>query len=366
MSAEPLTLVPREPEPTLAQQVVRTGVVLAALVAVGAVIYALRFLLVPVALAFLLRYCLLPLVDLLEDRGLPRWASVLVCFGGLLGAVVGVAMAIWPSLSSWLSESPAPGERSIFEVQLERRLDEWEASGRSLYPNLDWNTLSLKARTFLEYQRRHLMETLPQLALDALSHVGTLALAPVIGLFLLLDGTAMHRAVIGWVPNRSFETVLVLLHRVDRQIASYLRGAASESALVAVLLSTALWVAGMPGAILLGCLYGVLNVIPIVGPLIGASAGLLYALVVPEAPGLGVIAACYAAVYATDAMLINPLVVGRSLNLHPLAIILGLSVGGGLAGIVGMLVSVPAIAVGKAIITTLREAWRHGQLRRVG
>ncbi len=366
MSAAPVTLVPREPEPTLAQQVVRALVLLAALAVLGAVAYALRFLLVPVVLAVLLRYCLQPVVNLLEDRGLPRWAAVLLCFGALLGTGVTLVMEVWPVLDSWLSESPRPGERSVFEVQLEQRLDQWEAAGRRMYPQLDWQSISGQARGFLELQRRKMMETLPQRALEALSQAGSLVLAPILAFFLLLDGTAMHRAVIGWVPNRYFETVLVMLHRVDRQVASYLRGAASESALVSVLLSTVLWVLGMPNAILFGCLYGVLNVIPLVGPILGASAGLLYALVVPGAPALGVLAASYAAVYAVDAMLINPVVVGRSLNLHPLTIILGVSIGGGLAGIVGMLASVPVIAVGKAIVGTLRDAHERGQLRRVG
>jgi predicted PurR-regulated permease PerM len=67
-----------------------------------------------------------------------------------------------------------------------------------------------------------------------------------------------------------------------------------------------------------------------------------------------------------DAAVINPLAVGRSLNLHPLVLILGVTIGGGLGGILGMLVSVPAIAVGRAILTTLMDAHRHGRLRRVG
>jgi predicted PurR-regulated permease PerM len=359
-------LVPREPAPSLAQQVVRAALALAVLAMLGALAYALRFLLVPVVLAVLLRYFLLPVVNLLEDRGAPRWVAVLLCFGALLGAGVALLLEVWPVLDSWLSESPRPGERSVFEVQLERRLDLWEQSGRRAYPQVDWHAVFGQARGFLELQRRQLMETLPQMALAVLSRAGSLVLAPVIAFFLLLDGTAMHRAVIAWVPNRYFETVMVLLHRVDRQVAAYLRGAASESVLVSVLLSTVLWVLGMPNAILFGCLYGLLNVIPLVGPILGASAGLLYALVIPGAPGLGGLAASYAAVYAVDAMLINPVVVGRSLNLHPLTIILGVSIGGGLAGIVGMLASVPTIAVGKAIVGTLHDAYLRGQLRRVG
>ncbi len=360
------SLLPPEPAPTVAQQGGRWAVGLALLaVAVGGV-WSLRFLVTPVVLAFLIRYCLQPLVHRLEDRGVPRGVAVGLCFGGMLAAVVGLVLAVWPGLEAWLHEAPRAGERSIFEVQLAARLDAWEAAGRQAYPNVDWRALVERLNALLEAQRRQLMETLPALALAALSQVGTLVLAPLIAFFLLLEGLAMHRAAVRWVPNRWFETVVLTLHRVDRQIASYLRGAAAESALVAVLLGGALWTLGMPSALLFACLYGVLNVIPLVGPILGASAGLVYALVAPGAPGLGVLALTYGAVYAVDALLINPVVVGRSLNLHPLTIILGISIGGGLAGILGMLVAIPTIAVAKAVAATLLEAHRRGQLRRVG
>jgi predicted PurR-regulated permease PerM len=67
-----------------------------------------------------------------------------------------------------------------------------------------------------------------------------------------------------------------------------------------------------------------------------------------------------------DAMLINPMVVGKNLNLHPLTIIVGISIGGSLAGILGMLVSIPFIAIGKAIINTVWDAVRRQQAHRRG
>jgi len=123
---------------------------------------------------------------------------------------------------------------------------------------------------------------------------------------------------------------------------------------------------GMPSALLFACIYGVANVIPLVGPVMGAGAGLLYALMDPSAPSLGVLAVGYLGVYVIDAMLINPMVVGKNLNLHPLTIIVGISIGGSLAGILGMLVSIPFIAIGKAIINTVWDAVRRQQAHRRG
>lgn len=360
-------LVPVEAAASLGQQVARAVVVALILGAVGLVVWKLSFLITPLALAILGFYVLSPLVNVIENRGLPRWAGVLIVFVGGLLILVGVGMALWPSLERWLQQKPSQaGEKSVFEIQLQLRLDGWEKALAAKYRLIDWHQVFLNIHRFLERQRVGLMETLPSLALNAASSAGTFILAPIITLFLLIDGSAMHKAVVAQVPNRHFETVLQLIHRVDRQIAAYLRGAASESALVAALLAGVLWLAGMPSALLFAVIYGVANVIPLVGPLMGAGAGLLYALLDPNAPALGVLAACYGGVYVVDAMLINPMVVGKNLNLHPLTIIVGISVGGSLAGILGMLVSIPLIAVSKAIITTLWTAFRRSEAHRQG
>ncbi len=345
-----------------AQVLSRTLLVIVA-VGLGVALWQLvGFLLTPVVIAFLLSYCLGPLVNLGEDRGLPRWAAVLLVFGLGFALVAGLVAGAWPSLAEWLREPPSADETNVFASRLSERMLGWERDLQAAFPRVDWHAQFAKAHGAIESQRKELMETLPALALAALTNAGTFILAPIIALFILLEGAAMQKAVVALVPNRYFETVLVLLHRVDRQIAGYLRGTASESALVALLMSLVLWIAGMPKAWAFGLLYGVTNVIPMLGPVLGAGAGLLFSLVEPTAPSMSVLVACYGVVYLLDAMFINPLVVGKSLNLHPLAIILGISVGGHVAGILGMLVSIPLIAIGKAVFVTVAEGVRLWRL----
>lgn len=353
------TLIPPRHERTLAEKVVASLVAALALTAVGAVAWVLRFLALPVILAFLLAYVLGPLVDILESRGLPRWVAVLLCFGVMNAALAVVVMGVWPGLEQWMKEAPRPGEKSAFELQLEHRLDGWEAALSRVYLQLDWHTAFARLRDVLQEQRRTLVEGLPALAMALVSNLGSVLLGPVIGLFILLDGMSMKHALVRLVPNRYFETVLVMLDRVDRQIAAYLRGAASESALVTVLLSLVLLLAGMPQPVLFGALYGVANVIPMAGPVIGASAGLLFSLLDPAAPSAGLLLGCYGAVYVVDAAIINPLVVGKNLDMHPLTVIVGISIGGSLGGILGMLAIIPLIAITKAIAATVADAVRN-------
>jgi predicted PurR-regulated permease PerM len=355
-------LVPPLPTPTLAEKVVRAVVWALVGTALVLVVRALSFLLAPFALSLVAFYMLSPVVNLLENRHLERRNAVALCFGGLLVLMLLAFSFIWPTLDGWLQEVPQPGERSVFELQLEARLQDWATVGQRRFPGLDWSALFEHVRQGLEGYRRRWMEALPARATEALSSTGVYLLAPVVALFLLLEGTALHRRLVSYVPNPYFELVVVLLHRVDRQIAAYLRGAATQALIISALTALVLFGVGMPSAMLMGCIFGILNVIPLVGPVLGASVGLLYSLLDPTAPSMPVLIACYFGVHVVDLALVTPWVVGKSLDLHPVTIIVGLTVGGTVGGILGMLVSIPLIAVAKAMVGTVLEAYRRHEL----
>ncbi|MBM4783379.1 MAG: AI-2E family transporter [Archangiaceae bacterium] len=353
------TLIPPLKRLTLGEKVVQAIVIAMAIAAVIGVGWVLRFLIVPVIVALIFTYVVGPLADMLENRGLSRSRAVAICFGVLLGGLALIVAGVWPSLESWLEQAPQPGERSAFELQLEERLDGWQTSLSARYKQVDWHAAFEKLRHFLQTQRKSLMEGLPTMALGILSQAGSVVLALIIAFFLLLDGTAMKRAVVSFVPNRHFENALVMIDRVDRQIASYLIGTAVENLLVTVLVAIPLWLAGMPNAFLFAVLFGLANVIPFAGPFIGASAGIFFSLLDPNAPSIGVLVAIYVIVHLIDAMVISPVVMGKSLDMHPMTVIVGISVGGTLGGVVGMLAIIPLIAVAKAIASTVAEGIKN-------
>lgn len=353
------TLIPPRRERTLAEKVVLAVVLVCALGLAAGAAWLLRFLALPVVLGFLLTYVLGPLVDLLENRGLSRSRAVALCFLLLLGAVALLVAGIFPTIESWLTEAPKGSESSAFEVQLEKRIDAWQASLARSYPAVQWSDGFEKLRGFLQHQRRSLVEGLPAMALGVASQAGSVALAFIIAFFVLLDGAVMKKALVALVPNPHFENALLMLHRVDRQIAGYLIGTAVENLLVTALVAVPLLALGMPNAVLFAVLFGAANVVPFAGPFLGASAGLLYSLLDPSAPSLLVLTVVYVVVHFVDAMLISPLVMGKSLDMHPLTVIVGIAVGGTLGGILGMLAIIPLIAVTKAVASTIAEGVRN-------
>jgi predicted PurR-regulated permease PerM len=356
------TLIPPRHRRTLAENVVRALVIALISAAVLGVCWVLRFLALPLVAAILLVYVLGPLADLLENRGLPRSRAVTACFGLVVVLLLAVGLGTLPSLDAWLDQAPGSAdEKSAFETQLTARLDGWEQELSVRYRGVDWKSHFETLRHVLEKQRKSLVEGLPTLALGVLSQAGSLGMALIIAFFVLLDGREMKKALVAKVPNAHFENALIMIHRVDKQISGYLIGTALENILVTILVAIPLFVLGMPNALVFAILFGVANVIPFAGPFIGASAGLLFSLLDPNAPGLGALVVVYFVVHMIDSMFISPLVMGKSLDMHPLTVIVGIFVGGTLGGIPGMLAAIPAIAVGKAIVTTIVEGVQNAQ-----
>ncbi len=352
----PGTLIPPRQTLTLGEQVVRAILGVLGLAAVIGLGWLLRFLVVPVVIGFLLTYVMVPLADRIENAGFSRKTAVACCFGLMLAAVGLLIVGVSPSIQAWLTEQPKEGQTSAFELQLENRIAGWQASLTASYPAVNWASAFHKLREFLQHQRVSLVEGLPAMALGVASQAGSVALGFVIAFFVLLDGAAMKKALVALVPNRHFENTLLMLHRVDRQISSYLIGTAVENVLVTILVAIPLALLGMPNALLFAVIFGAANVIPFVGPVIGGSAGLLFSLLDPASPPIAALVAVYVVVHLIDAMVISPLVMGKSLDMHPMTVIVGIAIGGSLAGVVGMLAIIPLIAVGKAIATTVAEA----------
>lgn len=356
------TLIPPRQQRTLAEKVVRALVIALVGGAALGVCWVLRFLALPIVAAILLVYVLGPLADLLENRGFSRSRAVMACFGLVVVLLLVVGAGTLPSLEAWLDEAPTSAdEKSAFETQLTARLDGWQTALASRYRGVDWKSHFETLRHVLEKQRKSLVEGLPTMALGVLSHAGSLVMALVIAFFVLLDGREMKKALVALVPNQHFENSLIMIHRVDKQISGYLIGTALENILVTILVAIPLFLLGMPNALVFALLFGVANVIPFAGPFIGASAGLLFSLLDPNAPGIGALVVVYFVVHMIDSMFISPLVMGKSLDMHPLTVIVGIFVGGTLGGILGMLAAIPAIAIGKAIVTTIAEGVQNAQ-----
>jgi predicted PurR-regulated permease PerM len=180
-------------------------------------------------------------------------------------------------------------------------------------------------------------------------------LVPFLTYYLLKDYKSVRNRLLNWLPNSSFELGWLIYHRVANQLQAYTRGVMIQSAVMASICAVGFTLIGMDIAVLLGCMTGVLNLVPYVGPIISIVLTLLVAsAMTPFDPALlylGVVVIISAQI--VDNAIVVPAVIAQVVNLHPVQVILGIIIFGSVFGTLGVILAIPAIATAKIIYTNL-------------
>src|SRR5437868_4440857 len=192
----------------------------------------------------------------------------------------------------------------------------------------------------------------------------------VISIYMLLDMPRLARGVDRRFPPHPGS--LPLITRMERALAGYVKGQALLSLIIGTSAGLGLWLLGVVGAVphadkyalLFGTWVALTELIPYLGPWLGAVPPLLYALVVHPLSALWV-TALFLAIHQVEGHIVVPNVMGSALRLHPLLVIFGLLAGGEIYGLPGALVALPLLAAGRAVWEFFAERvtlerWREG------
>ncbi len=191
-------------------------------------------------------------------------------------------------------------------------------------------------------------------------------------IMLLLNAQNFKKSFIKMVPNRYFEMSLKIIDRISYQISSYVRGTLTAAFIVGGLsiigLNTLCSISGIQHdyIIVVGIVAGLFNLIPFIGPMIGAFAAVLLFLLSGQPEGfilqyyhIFFILFTFGAVQLIDNLISSPLIISDSVGLHPMFVIIVVLIGGSAMGVLGMLISVPFAAILKVIIEELIWGFRN-------
>ncbi|WP_057895347.1 AI-2E family transporter [Liquorilactobacillus oeni] len=184
----------------------------------------------------------------------------------------------------------------------------------------------------------------------------TIITVPFMLFYMLKDGHRLIPNIQKLMPTKRAEQVEELLSKMGDTISKYIAGQVIECTFVATFTSLGYWIIGMPYALLLGVLAGTTNIIPYLGPYLGLLPALILAFSVSFKMVIFVVIVCVI-VQQVDGNLIYPNVIGKSLDIHPLTIIMLLLVAGNLAGLMGMILGIPFYAVLKVIVKYFRDIY---------
>lgn len=329
------------------------------LIAVVATVVAVVWLLAPVGhvvqmvvLGALLAYLLDPLANRVEARGARRGVAAFVVFVGFI-LVLGVPLVLLaPVLADQIRSfqtldlSAASEAVSALEAWLGDRLAPLGVPAPDLNERMS------------EFAASHVGDIVG-IVPGVLGLATQLLVIPFVGFFLLKDGRRFRKGFISLVPNRYFEFTLNVLRKADAQLGGYLRGQLLAATIVGLLATLTLWVLDVEYYFIIGTVAGLANMIPFLGPIIGAALAVVVAALTTGTFAKTIpILVSFALIQLIDNVGSQPLLLSRNVELHPVAILIVLLVAGELFGVLGLFLAVPAAAVLKVLaqefITTFR------------
>ncbi|WED54467.1 AI-2E family transporter [Exiguobacterium profundum] len=319
---------------------------------------------VPLIVAGLFFYFLVGIVDFLEKRlkGKRTLAVAITLIGlvliftlvfSILGPVLGEQITSlvnsMPSIAKELQKQAFAVRDTLLQNEFFAR---FMAENDEMFRNLTTNITSYLGDLF-----GNIASSFGQVVGFVTSAVITIVVIPFMLLYMLLDGKRLPDAIVKLLPSSYEKETRHILHDMHETVRSYVNAQLLVAFFVGITSLIGLWIVGVDYAILLALFMMVTNIIPYVGPFLGAAPAVVVAFIQDPIKVLWVIIVIIV-VQQIESNVISPLIQGKSLKVHPLTIIIVLLVAGNLAGIIGMLIAVPFYAVAKTVVQNIVRIYK--------
>lgn len=325
------------------------------LVVVTALVWGLAqlsFLVIPVLVAALLAGLLSPVVNAFVRAQVPRGVAVAITELGFIALVAGLLTLVGRQISAGFAQLWDEAIAGLSEVQ------KWLSEGPLQLTATQLQTYIDDAQHVLQNNQGTLVNGVLSVGSSA-GHIITGALIALFVLvFFLLEGERIWTFLVGLLPRAARPAADGAGRAGWVSLVSYVRVQVLVAAVDAVGIGVGAAVLGVPLALPLGILVFVSSFIPVVGALISGAVAVLLALVANGFVNAVIMLVIVVAVQQIESHVLQPLVMGRAVALHPVAVVLSVAAGSYLAGIPGALFAVPTLAVANSAVRYISaRAW---------
>lgn len=302
-------------------------------------------------LSFASAYFLAPFVRYLTQRGLQKDLAILIPFTALFAAITLAIVLSLPLVITQIQDLQLNLPKYLNEISI--LIEKWETSVNKSIPfkiNMD---VTSKLGTWSELTLSNGLQYAPKLASQLFT---VLLLSPLFTYFILKDGQSISRAALSVFPNHFYELAFALSNRINKQLGEFIRARLIEALIVGAIVFIGLTVLSYPYALFLSVFAVIMNLIPYVGPFIGVVPAFLIGLINHE-PSFTVLLVSLIYLFAQiiDILFVIPFIVARTVNLHPISVIVVFIIGAQLMGVMGMVISVPIASAAKLIFLTVYD-----------
>lgn len=306
---------------------------------------AILAVIIPFLIASFITYLLHPFVEKLHSQNIPRPLSILIIYVLFFG---GVGLALYKGIPQILIQikefgNNVPGLFETYRGWSNMIHEQTEQLPDGLHEKIEESLVSVE---------EGIASTLAA-AINAIkgiiNYIFIIALIPFIVFYMLKDYDMIKKSVWYMTPRRYRRSGIRFLRDIDQSLGNYIRGQLLVCLLIGIIATTGFWIIGMKYPLLLGTIIGVTNIIPYFGPIIGAVPALLIAITLPGKMVIWIGILIFTLQFI-EGNLLSPLIVGKSLHMHPVFIMFALLAGGEVGGVIGLIFAVPMLAVLKVTI----------------
>lgn len=303
----------------------------------------------PLFIGFIIAWLLNPIVEKLESKKIPRIAGSLIVYCIFLVVMIVFLRVLVPTIYIQLNEllGNLPG---IFD-EINSAADKFFDS-LTVNKGIDLTGVKENLFTTMGDYINSFTTNFPKLIITLVtsffSKVVTIAFGLIIGLYMLFDFDDIGKFVVNIFPEKKRNEVKGLLTEISEEVRKCVNGTLTVASMVFVCDSIGFALIGLQSPLLFGVLCGLTDLIPYIGPYIGGIAAVIIGF--SQSTFIGVITIVIVVVVQTiENFILQPLIMSKTMKLHPVTIIIGLLIFEHFFGILGMILATPCIALLKVI-----------------
>lgn len=310
----------------------------------------------PLFIGIVIAWLLNPIVTYMQKKKINRVAGTIITYIAFILVLYLVLNSVLPILSDEINEfaKNVPIILDKIQVFVDGIFDKFEN------PAFDINATKLELYTKVENAVIEYTSKLPEISINIIkgvfSTLWSIVLGFMIGLYLLFDFDNAIKKTISFIPRRVCDSLRSVVNKIDMALKNFIQGTLIVSTIIFLVCSVGFWFAGLKAPVFFGLFCAITNIIPYIGPYIGAAPAVIVGYATSPLVGTVVLIICVA-IQFIEGNFIQPLVMSKTMKLHPVTIIVGLLIFGYFFGIVGMIISTPLMSIIKIILTFINEKY---------
>ncbi|WP_066370964.1 AI-2E family transporter [Neobacillus fumarioli] len=314
------------------------------------IIKVVGVIILPFFIAGFITYLLHPVVEKLHEKGLHRGFAIILIYVLFFG---GIGFALYKGIPAFIDQMKDLSENAPVFAQTYRDWIKTIQAHTRTWPDGLQGKMNDGIDAF-EKKLDSLLSLTIDILMKFLKSTLVIIIIPFIAFYMLKDIDLVKRAIWYLAPKQWRRQGARLLRDIDDSLGSYIRGQVLVCVIIGGAAALLFWIFHLRYPLLLGFIVGITDVIPYFGAIIGALPAVIIAATVSVKLVIITIGIILVLQFL-EGNILSPYIFGRSLHMHPLLIMLAITAGGEIGGVIGLIIAVPSLVVLKVAVIHAKQ-----------